>query len=269
MAALASGLRVRVVESGAAGAPPVVLFSGWGGSVYTFRKNLPALAGAGFRAIAVDLKGHGLSDKPRDPAAYTAEAMTAHAIEILDALGLPQVRLVGQSMAGAIATRVALAAPDRVSALALIGAVGFGRAPTATIFGRLPLRAIDWIEPAASRWTFAAVLRHAYGSLDRPTAADVEQYYAPTSDPNHIRALFLLLREFDWRLFTPEECARLRVPMLIIFGAEDRMVSPRHAERLGERLRDARILMVPRAGHVVNEEAPDLVNQALVEFLRT
>src|SRR5450759_3435188 len=58
---LRSGIKIRAVERGDPASPPVVLVHGWGCSSYTFHRNMPALAGAGFRAIAVDLKGHGLS----------------------------------------------------------------------------------------------------------------------------------------------------------------------------------------------------------------
>jgi pimeloyl-ACP methyl ester carboxylesterase len=265
---LASGLKVRVVESGPADGPPVVLLSGWGGCVYMWRKNLPALAEAGLRVIAVDLKGQGLSDKPLEPAEYTSEKMTAHALEILDALKLKRVRLVGQSMAGKIAADVALAAPERVERLVLIGAVGVGRVRGLTKFGMMPLRTLDLIEPITARWTFWAFLHRAYGKLAKPTAADVEEYYAATADPAFIRALFLLLREFDWALLTPDELARLTMPVLIVAGSEDHVVDPKRVDRVAARLKDARTLIVPGAGHVPNEEAAEEVNRALVEFLR-
>ena len=265
---LASGLKVRVVEGGPEEGPPVVLLSGWGGCVYMYRKNLPALAEAGLRVIAVDLKGQGLSDKPEDPAEYTSEKMTAHALEILDALKLKRVRLVGQSMAGKIAADVALAAPERVERLVLIGAVGVGRVRGLTKFGLMPLRTLDLIEPITARWTFWAFLHRAYGKLAKPTAEDVEEYYAATADPAFIRALFLLLRGFDWALLTPDELARLTMPVLLVVGSEDKVVDPTRVDRVAARLKDARTLIVLGAGHVPNEEASEEVNRALVDFLR-
>jgi pimeloyl-ACP methyl ester carboxylesterase len=262
----ASGIRVRVVESGPDDGPPIVLLTGWGGCVYAYRKNIPALAAAGLRVIAVDMKGQGLSDKPSDPTEYTLPGMTSHVIEVLDALGLKRTRLVGQSMAGKIAAQAALEAPARVERLALIGAVGVGRVSGAALLGRLPLRSFDLLDSVTSRWTFRAVLHRAYGSLGKPTARDVEEYYAPTSDPNFVRALFLLLKEFDWRLFTPEELARFTMPVLIICGSEERIVTSDRAGRVAARMPDARVVMVEGAGHVVNEEAPEQSNQALVEF---
>src|SRR5438874_13730621 len=97
---LESGLKVRVIERGPSSSPPIVLVHGWGCSVYVFRRNMPALADAGFRAIAVDLKGHGLSDKPIGPEDYTIDSLVEHLREILDALGLERPALAGHSLGG-------------------------------------------------------------------------------------------------------------------------------------------------------------------------
>src|SRR6478672_7653027 len=85
---LASGIRIRVVERGAADGVPVLMLPGWGSTVYIWRRNFPAIAEAGFRAIAVDLKGSGLSDKPLGENEYTSDALVSHLGEILDSLEL-------------------------------------------------------------------------------------------------------------------------------------------------------------------------------------
>ena len=267
MLPLKSGHIVRAVECGPADGPPVVLLAGWGGSIYLYRNNLAALADAGFRAIAVDLKGQGLSDKPAEGKEYTLASMTAHAIEILDALALQRVHLVGQSMAGKIAGAVALTAPERVERLVLIDSVGVGRVTGTQLVGHIPLKWLDLAPPLTTRLTFRMVMKRAYGSIARFTSRDVEEYFAPTVDPNFVRALFLLLREFDWRLFTPEELARLTLPVLLIVGAEDHLVTPDRVERVAARLSDAHTLVIPGAGHIPNEETPEVVNRALVDFL--
>lgn len=264
---LRSGLTVRVVEGGPPDGAPVLLLAGWGGSIYLYRHNLPALADAGFRVLAVDMKGQGLSDKPADGSAYTSAAMTAHALEILDALGLARVRLVGQSMAGKIAANVALEAPARVERLVLIDAVGIGRVRGVSLVRHVPVKWLDVIEPFTSRVTFWAVLRRAYGSLAHFTLRDVEEYYAPTADPNFVRALFLLLRHFDWEMFTREQLARLTMPVLLVVGTEDHLVTPDQVHRMAAALPHAESLVVEGAGHIPNEEAPEAVNRALVRFL--
>lgn len=90
---LASGIRVRVVEVGDPESPPVVFLPGWGCSAYIFRYTLEPVAAAGYRAIAVDLKGHGLSDKPTAVGEYTLDSMRTHVIEILNALGIARAPL--------------------------------------------------------------------------------------------------------------------------------------------------------------------------------
>src|SRR5206468_7063328 len=97
---LQSGLMVRVVERGDPAAPPVLFIHGWGCSAYVFDRNLPAIADAGFRTIAVDLKGHGLSDKPVDSTEYVIDSLVEHVREILDGLQLESSALVGHSMGG-------------------------------------------------------------------------------------------------------------------------------------------------------------------------
>src|SRR3954471_19028594 len=93
-----SGLRVRVVEAGHIEAPPIVFVPGWACTAWIFHDTLPAVAKSGFRAITVELKGHGLSDKPTAPREYTLLSMRDHLLEILDALSIDSCGVVGHSM---------------------------------------------------------------------------------------------------------------------------------------------------------------------------
>ncbi|HET6760547.1 MAG TPA: alpha/beta fold hydrolase, partial [Gemmatimonadaceae bacterium] len=95
---LRSGIKVRVVERGDPAAPPVLFVPGWGCPVYVYRRNLPAVADAGFRSIAVDLKGHGLSFKPLGGREYSLESLVDHFEEIIDSLELERPALVGHSI---------------------------------------------------------------------------------------------------------------------------------------------------------------------------
>src|SRR3954463_12170343 len=116
---LESGIRIRVVERGDPAAPPIVLVHGWGCTVYVFRFNIPALADAGYRVVALDLKGHGLSDKPNDPAEYTIDALVEHLREVLDALGVERPVLAGHSLGGTLIYHFAAKHPNRALALGL------------------------------------------------------------------------------------------------------------------------------------------------------
>lgn len=267
MVPLGSGLRVRVVEAGEASATPVVLLSGWGNSAYLWRKNLPALADAGLHPIAVDLKGQGGSDKPAEAGEYTLDSLSAHVVDVLDALSLERVPLVGLSLGGAIAIRVALRSPERVERLALLGAVGLGEVQLVRLVRLLPeLLAPVWSR-FARRWTFEVALRLAYGDLGRPTARDVDEYYAYTSDAAFARSLWSLIHRVDWGVLSPAELRRLRMPVLAIFGTRDRIVLPGRVHELMRDVPGARVVLIEGAGHACAEEAPDAVNRALLEFL--
>jgi pimeloyl-ACP methyl ester carboxylesterase len=269
---LRSGLRVRVVESCSEGrregGETVVLLAGWGCSAYTFRKNIRALGERGARVLAVELKGQGASDKPVGEGEYTTRALVSHTLDVLDALGLEHASLVGHSLGGLVAARLALAAPERVSRLALIDPVGFGSVRLVRL-ARLFPEAMGPLLPrvAARRWLFALALRCAYGSLGRPSAHDVDEYFAPALDPAFVRSLWSLLHEVDWRLLTPGELRQLKMPLLVIFGTEDRLVSPWGAQRMADEAPDARTILIPGAGHASVEEAPDAVNALLGAFL--
>jgi pimeloyl-ACP methyl ester carboxylesterase len=255
------------VEAGAAAAPPVVLLAGWGCSAYLYRKNLQPLADAGFRAIAVELKGQGESDKPLGIGEYTLESLAEHTLEILDALALPSVMLVGLSLGGAIATRVALRAPERVRKLALLASVGLGPVRFAPFARYFPASIGALLPPLTRRWMFGVALRAAYGTLGAPTEHDVDAYFAPARDPAFVRTLWALLREVEWRELTPPEVRRLSMPTLAVVGTHDRVISPHRVEAVLREAPHARIARIPGAGHAIAEEAPEAVNRLLVDFL--
>ena len=267
MVALPDGTRVHVLESGPADGEPVLLLSGWGGSAYLYRHNIAPLARTGLRVIAPELRGHGLSDKPVDAHVYGTPAMIAHAIAVMDSLGVHRAALVGQSMAGRIALGIALEQPARVSKLALISAVGTGPVHGSSLLAFIPSGAYHLVEPLVSRLVFRLVLDRAYGRAGRASRRDLEEYYAQTADPNYLRAVWSLLREFDWRALPDADFEKLRMPVLFMTGERDHVIGHERLEMLAKRMRDARVVIVPRAGHLVNEEAPEPSNRALVDFL--
>lgn len=267
---LRDGITVRVIEVVEAdvAAPPVLLLAGWGTSAYLWRRNLLPLAAARLRPIAVELEGQGLSDIPTDPEAYTLESLSKHVLDVLDALELERTMLVGLSLGGAIAARVALLAPERVERLALLSSVGLGRVRLVKLARCLPELPIAPLMPhLARRSLFALALRWAYGTLGHPTAADVDQYFAQSEDPAFARSLWSLVHHVDWRVLGAEELRRLEMPVLAVFGTRDRIVLPHHVEELVRLLPRGELVLIEGAGHACAEEAPEAVNRALVDFL--
>ncbi|XP_027028213.2 bifunctional epoxide hydrolase 2 [Tachysurus fulvidraco] len=110
------GLKSHFVEMG--DGPPVLLFHGFPESWFSWRYQIPAMANAGFRAIAIDLKGFGDSTAPADIVEYSQENILQELVTFLDKMGLTQVTVVGHDWGGVFAWNMALYYPERVRAVA-------------------------------------------------------------------------------------------------------------------------------------------------------
>ncbi|MDQ3949211.1 MAG: alpha/beta fold hydrolase [Gemmatimonadota bacterium] len=263
---LRSGLQVRVVECGPSDGPPVVLLPGWAASAFTYRHQLPALGAAGFRAVAVDLKGHGFSDKPTGRGEYTFAGMLRHVGDVMDAIAPAGAAVVAQSMSGALAVQLTLTENPRITHLVLINPVGLGAVRLIRLARLLTPRLLNPIAPYfIPRWIVRAALRRAFNDTARVTPDDIEEYWAAAQFPGYSRALRALVNEFTWAAFAETRLAALRVPTLVILGARDRLL--RGSRLLAERLPGARVVVIEDGGHAVNEERPEPVNAAILEFL--
>lgn len=266
---LRSGVRVRIAECGPGNGPPVLMLHGWGGSVYGFRRNMPPLGAAGFRVIAADLLGHGLSDKPLDVARYTWEGQLGQVTEIMDALEIERATLIGQSMGGELSLGFTKEHPSRVNAVAVVNASGLGRIPGINAIRFLAKAPPGLHLPITSRrFMVRAVLKHAHGRPARFTERDIDEYWAPSQFPEWGGALIMLLRVGRWDPVPPGEFAGLSQPTLVIVSSGDRVVCVENDEALRTRIPPAStVVRIPDGGHLVNEESPEPVNAALLAFL--
>jgi len=265
---LASGVRVRVVEAGPRGAPTVLCVHGWGACAYTFRHQIEALAGRGWRVIAPDLKGHGLSDKPMARDEYTRSAMLRHLLEIMDALGLERVPIVGHSMGCTLAVEVARVAPGRVERMALLAAAGFCEPGLLWLVRAVSPHAVRPLLPyMVPRWVVAGILKLAYGHLARPSERDIDEYWAPSACSGYAIAARDLLHDFAWSPYHADELRAMATPALVVFGTDDRIFQAGSAERLAREIPDVRVVTLEGVGHLVPEEMPEPVNRELASFL--
>jgi pimeloyl-ACP methyl ester carboxylesterase len=260
---LVDGARIRYIDAGRGA--PVVFLHGLGASMYAWRKNLAAVAAAGFRVIAFDNRGFGLSDKP--PAPYDNAAYARLAVALMDSLRLPDAVLVGHAMGGAIAAEVAIEYPRRVRGLVLVGSAGLGaRQPPLFRVARWPVlgRAVLALR---GRGFTARLLRSTYFDPGKVTEADVDQYYAPVAQPEYARALLGALRQFRFDALEGR-LERIAAPTVVLWGEEDRWVPLGLGRALAAGITRAAFLSVPRAGHSVQEEAPGEVNHLVIRFLK-
>ena len=128
----ANGIRLRLAMQGSG--PLIVLCHGWPESWYSWRHQIPALANAGYTAVAFDVRGYGESDKPHAVEAYTLKELAADVVGIGDALGFERFITIGHDWGGPIALTTALLYPDRVYATGSLSVPHLTRPPSNTRF---------------------------------------------------------------------------------------------------------------------------------------
>lgn len=268
---LPDGEGVRVVRCPPpAGTPPdppvVVCVHGWGCSAFSFNQVLRRIADAGCDVFAPDVRGHGWSDKPLDLACYTPDALGRWLVDVLDALGVERAVLVGHSMGGAVVLRAALQAPGRIAGLVQLAPVGFGDIPRTRLLRWLTPRLLDPLLPYLARRAVIGVgLRTGYGAIGAPCERDLDEYWAPTADPRFARAARLVAHAFEWAPGEPDVLARLDCPVHVLLGERDNLVAAAHVRAHAAGPPSLRIDEVPRAGHVLPEEVPDVVVRTVVD----
>ena len=256
-------VRIRYVDAGTG--TPVIFIHGLGASMYAWRKNLAPVMAAGYRVVALDLLGFGSSDKPAR--GYTNAAYAQLVVALMDSLHLPDAVLVGHSMGGEIAAEVAISFPTRVRGLVLIGAAGLGtREPLLFRVARWPVLG-PLVLAFRGRALVGRLLRSTYADPRKVTESDVDQYYAPVAEAAYGRALRGVLREFQFGGLEGRLDA-IVAPTLVLWGEADPLIPIALGRALAAQLNRSAFLSVPRAGHSVQEEAPDEVNRLLIKFFK-
>jgi len=279
----AAGMRLHYHEAAPAardgaggpdGGAPVVLLHGGGpgASAWSnFGRNLPVFA-ARFRTIMVDLPGFGRSDKPPVSGNYFTFAADALA-GLLDALGIGRVHLVGNSLGGGTAARFALRFPDRAGRLVLMAPGGLGL----NVFAPDPTEGIKRLmefaaPPGPSREKMAAFLRTMVHDQRLVTDELVEERYQAARAPEAIAAMASMGASFYdpacaddgllWR-----EAHRLRRPVLLIWGREDRVNPLDGAFVALKQIRRAQLHVFGGCGHWAQLEKFDEFNRLAISFL--
>jgi pimeloyl-ACP methyl ester carboxylesterase len=265
---LSSGTRIRVVERGEPTSPPVLLIHGWGCSAFVFRRNMPALANAGFRAIAVDLKGHGLSDKPIASSEYTIDSLVVHLLEIIDALRLERPALAGHSLGGSLIYHFASKYPERARCLGLLSPVGLTGVPLMRIYrSASPKFLTPLLRKIKPRLIVRVALKRVYGKRGRASKRDVEEFVAPSQFPEFALAMRELLHTYDWSAAKRRRLSVIDVPAVGVWGSLDHMMPHDGMAIYLPLVPRITLRVIPDAGHLITEETPEEVNRALLDML--
>jgi pimeloyl-ACP methyl ester carboxylesterase len=265
-------LRVRVLSHGS-GAPLLLLHGG----TFTAASWAPLFAHLqGFRMLAVDLPGHGLSDPVRYRRGHVREHTRRLIDDVLDALGLDDVPVVGHSLGSMFALWHAAAGSERIAGVVAVGAPAVAL-PGTRVTMPLSLLTVRGLGVAvlrspSSRGSHRRLLAPGLGSAEVKMAPDslIEAVRLSARRPDNARTVASLMHAIDRfrrprpeSVLTAEELAAIRVPTSFILGSDDPYLSPRDARPSIARIPNATVHEMP-AGH-----GPWLVDPARVAGLIT
>jgi len=289
----ANGARFHVVEADRAstGGPLVLLLHGFPEFWWAWRAQLPVLAEAGFRAVAMDLRGYGGSDKP--PRGYDPVTLAGDVSRVVKALGERRATIVGQGWGGYVGWTAAalhprevsglcaVAAPHPLEMLSLLRRGGYAPGSIAALAHVMAMQAPFVPERRLSRQSSTFVVdhlrawsSHGSGFPDPETARTYHEalrlWPAAHCALEYHRWLVRSRLRPDGRRFNALLEPPITVPVCAIHGADDPAVPALGTERSRRRVQgpfEAHVL--PRTGHFPHEEAPEAFNAVLLGWLRT
>jgi pimeloyl-ACP methyl ester carboxylesterase len=256
--------------------PVIVLVHGLALSSTTWRYVMPALAER-YRVVAPDLLGHGKSGKPRGD--YSLGAFASGIRDLLVALDIEQATFVGHSLGGGIAMQLAYQFPERCDRLVLVAAGGLGKEVNTLLRAVslpgaeyvLPVILTPWIRQRAE-WVGGVFRRLGWqpnASLDQ-----VWSSYTALGDRSAQEAFVHTVRsviDLAGQRVSAHDRLYLaaRVPTLIVWGEEDRVIPVAHAHQTHEAIPGSKLAVLPGAGHFLPFEQPEWFTEVLLDFFET
>ena len=285
---LSTGISLNVALAGPEDAPPVIFLQGFPESHRTWRELVPLLSDR-LRMVMPDQRGFGDSDRPQDIEAYQTEMLVADLFALADALGIDRFALVGHDWGGAIAWAAAIKGDPRINRLAIINS------PHPLIFQKSLIE--DKAQRAASQYIrafrdpdfekfvegigYEAFFDKSFqGHVDpalipaEERAIYINQWRRPgalTAMLNWYRASQLVVPPPGITVDLPDWVVRafprIKIPVRVIWGLEDKALLPIQLEGIGEVGEDVEVFPLQGVGHFAPWEAPDKVAEALKPFL--
>jgi pimeloyl-ACP methyl ester carboxylesterase len=277
-----NGIRLNVAQAGPESGPLALLLHGFPEFWYQWRKQIPALAEAGFQVWAPDQRGYNLSDKPPRIADYSIDRLAEDAAGVIAAAGRQRAVVIGHDWGGVVAWWLAANRPELVERLVIIN-VPHPLILRKLIFSdpRQTMRSwyvfalqLPWLPEWSARRNDWQGLVRGLESSSRPgtfTEADFAEYRRAWSQPGAMTAMINWYRAlFRAPPPRPPRNRRILPPTLILWGARDKFIRRRAAEMSLALCDQGRLIIYEDATHWLPHEEPAEVNRQILEFvLRT
>jgi epoxide hydrolase 4 len=280
-----NNINLHVMTDGPENGTPVILLHGFPEFYFGWRKQIPALVGAGFRVIVPDQRGYNLSDKPKGITAYNVDTLARDVIGLFDHFGIQRMRLVGHDWGAVVAWMVAINHPERLEKLAILN-VPHPDVMTDFILHNSAQRKKSWyvfffqipwfVEWILSRDDFEYLARMLTRSGRRNTfaEADVVEYKKAWSQKGALTGMLNWYRAIVHRSIlsafshNKPPARRVHIPTIMLWGKRDVALSSDMAQLSIDLCDNGKLTFFDKATHWVQHDASEEVNQKLIEFLR-
>lgn len=259
------------VERFGHGGTAVILIHGFATCSFLWRNVAPAITEAGHTAYAIDLFGHGESDRPSD-ADFGIAAQAEYLDAAMTALRVARGIIVGVDIGGDVALRLAATRAERVEKLVLVNTPAFDEIPAKDITqmqrstAKFAFRTTRGILGAAP--LVEGVLKGSVADPEHMPVKLIARYLAPFVGKDGVNHLLALASSITNEDMEDVDLKSIHVPALVVWGDEDGWLDKRLADRLVNELPDGRLVRMPGVGRLVPEENPEQLNSLLLEFMR-
>lgn len=266
----ASGIRWHVQAMGAAEHPLMLLLHGTGAATHSWRRLAPLLT-PHFRLLAVDLPGHGFTQRPPQRL-LTLPGMAAGVCDLLHVMGESPAMVAGHSAGAAVMLRMALdckiAPKGLVSLNGALKPYGGDAArwlsPVAKALFLNPWMPRLFAWRAGDRRSVERLIRNTGSTVD---AEGVSHYATLVANPDHVAAALGMMANWDLKPLS-RDLGMLDVPLLLVAGSNDKAIKAEDAFAVRDVAKNARVEILRGLGHLAHEEAPDEVAALMLAFAR-
>jgi len=239
---------------------PILLIMGLGYPSQMWYRTRPFLAER-YRTIAFDNRGVGRSDVPAGP--YRIPVMAADAAAVLDAASVESAHIYGVSMGGMIAQEFALRYPNRVRSL-ILGCTSAGgpnavRADPEVTQLLMARGQMAPEEAAEAAIPFIYDVGTPRARIDEDLAVRKDWFPRPEVYMNQLMGIF------TWEAFSRLD--QIKAPTVVIHGDADRLVPPGNGQLIAARIPNAKLVLIPHAGHIFSTDQPDAARRPVLDFL--
>jgi len=251
---------------------PVILIHGYGAGMWVWEKQIAILSHS-FRVYALDLLGHGFSDRPKIH--YTPEAYIHFLKDFMDGVGIEKATLIGNSMGGGIAWAMAAVFPERLDRLILINCVppdvldqvrndSFRTLVTIKDIPLLPHLVIANRSRRSIRW----ILQECVSNIRLITPEILDRQYQLSKIKGTTWVLFSTFKNAEEGTRLKDHLSQIYHPTLLLWGERDLIFPTSVGEGLHRSIKGSKFHIIEKSGHIPMWETPEKVNQAILSFLQ-